>query len=127
MSQHKLAYKLASEGKSNADIWGALEITSGALQRLLQTDPKLLFSILQGRTEYIESLMSLIHSWSSGEDAAKHQYSATTLLLERAEAANRTLTVAHDMVLMAGTTQAATSAPRDAATVTSLLRHSKGS
>jgi len=127
MSLHKQAHKLASEGKSNAEIWGALEITSGALQRMMQTDPKLLFSILQGRGEYISGLLSILTEVAEGtlDESSRVNARVVHLLLERAETNNRTLTVAHEVVLTSGTAATPTQEARDPATVTSLLRAAK--
>ncbi len=123
MTLEDKAFKLASAGSSNAEIFGALELTSGALQKLLQTKPQLLFSIIKGRTKYIEEFVEVLGNVAlGGEPLGKGQMSAIMVLLERAEQNNKSLCIAHEMVLLAGSSAPSTEAPREASTVTQLLR-----
>jgi hypothetical protein len=121
--QLDLAYKLASEGASNAVIFGALNITSGALSALMQTRPHLLFAMINGRKEYIDELTAYIAGWASGEEPlTKLQYSAVCYLLDKADNQNKILTVAHEIILLSGQAAPDTEEKHDPATVTKLLR-----
>lgn len=120
---NETAFKLAAEGKSNAEIWGALNLTSGALQKVIQTNPALLFSIINGRSQFMDPIVGILVDMAhGGEDVSKGQWAAMSILLERAEAQNRVLTVSYEMILMTGTGAAPATEQRDAATVTQLLR-----
>jgi len=123
MTLEDKAFKLASAGHSNAEIFGALELTSGALQKLLQTKPQLLFRIIQGRTQYIQEFVDVLANVAMGGDGfSKGQLASIQILMQRAEDNNKSLCVAHEMILLAGTSAPSTEVPRDAGTVTQLLR-----
>lgn len=123
---YELAKKLASQGASNAEIFGALEITSGALQAIMQTNPKLLFAILQGRAGYIAWHHDEIMKCATGQEPlSRTQYQAVLYLLERAEQQSRALTVAHEMILIEGQPMNTSAIPQDSATVTQLLRKTR--
>lgn len=117
------AYELARSGKSNASIFGIMEISSGALTALLQTRPKIIFEIFRGRSEYIDDYLGQLQAVANDQvKMDRMTYNAIVYCIERAAHYDQQLFVAHDVALMAGSPVPVNSAKYDAATVTQLLR-----
>ena len=125
VSLQKRASKLASAGKTNAEIFGDLEITSSALSALLTVAPQVIFGILQGRASFIKGLVEKIRALGMGWDeqmGPRPHLPALQFLLERADKNNNALVAVYDLVLLANTSIPTDGSVRDPSTVTSLLR-----
>ena len=125
MMLQKRAARLAKEGKTNAEIFGDLEMTSSALSALLSVAPQVIFGILQGRAIYIASITQKIKDLGMGWDeqmGPRPHLPALQLLLDRADKNNHALVAVYDIVLLANTSIPTDGSVRDASTVTSLLR-----
>lgn len=125
MKLHEKAYKLAAAGRSNAEIFGELEVTTTALSAMLSVEPRIIFSILSGRAEFSKILVETIRQLGLGWDeqmGAKPNLAALQLLLDRMDRNNSALTAAYDLTMLAGTSMSEGKEARDPASVTSLLR-----
>lgn len=118
--------ELATTGATNAEIFGALEITAGTLIALLQTQPSLIFNIIQARAEYLSHYLKVIEEYANGlESTSRFQYQAAVYLVERAELQNKQLTIAHELALVTGSPATATHQNVSSTKVTELLRRTK--
>jgi hypothetical protein len=123
MSINERAFNLAAGGASNAEIFAELELTPQALKGCLLRDHSLLFSIVKGRRLHIEpAIIGLVEMVQGGEEIPKRSLSAISLLIDRVDRQNNTLMLAQDLILLQGIAPSESMKPRDAATVTQLLR-----
>lgn len=126
MSINERAFDLAAGGASNSEIFAELELTPQALKAVLLRDHNLLFSIVKGRRLHIEpAIIGLVEMVQGGEDIPKRSLSAISLLIDRVDRMNSTLMMAQDLMLLQGISPNEMATPRDAATVTQLLRKQK--
>lgn len=119
---HEKAYEVASEGKSNAEIFAELEISSGALQKMLMSDPHLVFNIVQGRARFLEPIVQTVADIGQGEANGRAKLSALKVLLERADANNKILMLSHELLFLQGLISIEDKQRMDSAMVTELLR-----
>lgn len=119
---HEKAFQVAAEGKSNAEVFGELEISSGALQKMLMSDPHLVFNIVQGRAKFLEPIIQEIVDIGLGAAAQRGQLTALKTLLERADSNNKILMLSHELLFLQGLISIEDKQRMDSAMVTELLR-----
>lgn len=113
--------ELAALGLNNSEIFAELELTPAALEGLLKRDPKFVFGIVQGRTEFLQPLVEKLVSLAIDPDSPKTSLNALLAAIERVDRSNATIMLAQEMVLLKGLAPSVVE-NTSPATVTELLR-----
>lgn len=127
MRLHEQAFNLAKEGKTNIEIFGALELSPAQLLRITISDTPLLYEIIKGRIEFLSPYIKLLSEEASdlvSKEAPVRNFRALQMLIERYDRENKALGIGYDMSLLT-----ASPAPREqvmrGAELTAALRAAK--
>lgn len=103
MQLHEQAYELAKQGKTNVEIFGFLQVSAVQLLRIAISDVPLLYSIIRGRTEYLDPFIRLLEQEATDLVAvggSQRNFRALQQLIERMDKETRALGVGYDLSLL---------------------------